>query len=307
MKIIIGSRGSKLALWQAGWVRERLVTAGFEVEIQVIKTTGDKLANVALTQSGNKGLFIREIEEALAAGEIDLAVHSLKDLPTAQPEGLHVAAVPAREDARDVLVSRHHTRFVELRAGARVGTSSLRRQSQLRALRPDLQIMPVRGNIDTRLRKLQQGEYDALVLAAAGVRRLGLAEAITEYFDCRQMCPAVGQGALALEVRRGDERMDRAIRPLDDAPTHQAVLAERATLQRLGGGCQTPTGAYAAAAEDGSLRLLGMVASVDGTTVIRASAIGRADDPHSLGTRVAGQLLEQGAREVLARDLGIGK
>src|SRR6516164_9631978 len=200
MKVIIGSRGSKLALWQANWVRDHLAAAGHVVEIRIIKTTGDKLANLLLAQSGTKGLFIKEIEEALLAGEIDVAAHSLKDLPTELPEGLCVAAVPRREDARDVLVAGQTC--AELKPGARVGTSSLRRQVQLRQLRHDFELVPMRGNLDTRFSKLDRGDCDALVLAAAGVHRLELTERIQQYFAVEQICPAVGQGALAIEIRK---------------------------------------------------------------------------------------------------------
>ncbi len=298
MKIIIGSRGSQLALRQANWVKDRLAGAGHAAEIRIIKTTGDKLASVPLTRSGTKGLFIKEIEEALAAKEVDLAVHSLKDLPTEQPAGLRVAAVPAREDARDVLISRDGRRLAELPSGARLGTSSLRRQSQLRELRRDLEIVPMRGNLDTRLRKLGRGDCEALVLAAAGVRRLGLAKLITEYFAPEQVCSAVGQGALALEIRQDDESLWGVVAPLDHAPTHQAVRAERAMLRHLGGGCQVPIAAYAVAEED-SLRLMGVVGSLDGSRLIRASGAGIESDPEALGARVADELLERGARAIL--------
>jgi hydroxymethylbilane synthase len=271
---------------------------GHELEIQVIKTTGDKLANIPLTQSGTKGLFIKEIEEGLMAQEIDLAVHSLKDLPTDQPEGLIVAAVPEREDARDVFISRDGGSFAELPAGARVGTGSLRRQSQLRRLRAGLDIIPMRGNLDTRLKKLDRGDCEAVVLAAAGVHRLGLAARITEYFATAALCPAVGQGALAIEIRGGDERMHEAVAPLDDAATHRAVRAERAMLRHLGGGCQVPIAAHAAPESD-KLRLVGVVASLDGSEVVRASALGPTDDPEALGAAVARNLLEQGARAIL--------
>ena len=298
MRIIIGSRGSQLALWQANWVKERLTAAGYELEIKIIKTTGDKLANIPLTQSGTKGLFIKEIEEALVAEEVDLAVHSLKDLPTEQPEGLTVAAVPEREDARDVLISKDGRGFSELPPGARVGTSSLRRQSQLRRLRADLEIVPMRGNLDTRLKKLDRGDCEAVVLAAAGVRRLGLADRITEYFSPEQLCSAVGQGALAIEIRADDQRMQKLVAPLDDSPTHRAVLAERAMLCHLGGGCQVPIAAHATLTSE-QLRLVGVVASLDGSEIVRASAFGPADEPEALGATVARSLLEQGARAIL--------
>ena len=298
MKIIIGSRGSQLALWQSNWVKDRLATTGYEVQIRTIKTTGDKLQNVPLAQSGTKGLFIKEIEEALADGTVDVAVHSMKDLPTDQPASLVIAAVPEREDARDVLISRDGRNFGHLPAGARVGTSSVRRQAQLRRLRGDLNLVPLRGNLDTRLKKLERGDCDALVLAAAGVHRLGLRDRITEYFSPDAMCPAVGQGALAIEIRQGDERTERAVRPLDHVPTHQAVRAERALLRHLGGGCQLPIAAHAVAT-GGQLNLVGLVASLDGSLVKRAAAAGTIEDPEGLGVRVATHLLQQGARAIL--------
>ena len=298
MKIIIGSRGSQLALWQSNWVKDRLATTGYEVQIRTIKTTGDKLQNVPLAQSGTKGLFTKEIEEALADGTVDVAVHSMKDLPTDQPAGLVIAAVPEREDARDALISNNGQRFVDLPAGARVGTSSVRRQAQLRSLRGDLGLVPLRGNLDTRLKKLDRGDCDALVLAAAGVHRLGLRDRITEYFSPDAMCPAVGQGALAIEIRQGDERTERAVRPLDHVPTHQAVRAERALLRYLGGGCQLPIAAHAVAT-GGQLNLVGLVASLDGSLVKRAAAAGTIEDPEGLGVRVATHLLQQGARAIL--------
>jgi len=298
MRIVIGSRGSKLALWQANWVRDQLVSAGAEVEIKIIKTTGDKLANLPLTQSGTKGLFIKEIEEALAEGMVDLAVHSLKDLPTEQPAGLAVAAVPPREDARDVLISLEGMGLVALPTGAKVGTSSLRRQSQLRALRGDLEVVPMRGNLDTRLRKLGAGEFDAVVVAAAGIHRLGFRERVTAYFAVDEMCPAVGQGALAIEVRKGDRRVERVVQPLDHWMTHQAVRAERTALRELGGGCQVPIAIHAQC-EDDRLRVLGVVAAIDGSRIVRASKSGPAGEPERLGAEVARSLVEQGARAIL--------
>jgi len=297
-QIIIGSRGSKLALCQAEWVRARLMAAGYQVEIKVIKTSGDKLVDVPLPQSGVKGLFIKEIEEALISGKVDVAVHSLKDLPNDQPDELCVAAVPEREDARDVLIARDLKLFAQLVPGSRVGTSSLRRRSQAAHLRPDLEIIPVRGNIDTRINKLDRGDYDALILAAAGAHRLGLQARVTQYFSTEEICPAVGQGALAIEVRQGDTRIERAVAKLDHPATHQAIRAERATLRRLGGGCQLPIAAYAFPEADG-LRLAGVVASLDGTRLLRAAATGPVDDPARLGAVVADSLVKQGAHEIL--------
>jgi len=298
MKLTIGTRGSQLALRQTNWVKDQLTSAGHAVELRIIKTTGDKMPNLPLTGSGTKGLFIKEIEEALLDGSIDLAVHSMKDLPTEQPAGLAVAAVPLREDARDVLISAKGERFAELPAGARLGTSSLRRQSQLRKLRCDLELIPMRGNLDTRLRKLERGDCDAIVLAAAGVHRLGWRARITHYFATDEICPAVGQGALAIECREDSEPVRRALEPLDHAPTHQAVRAERAMLRHLGGGCQVPIAAHAVA-ENGQLRLMGVVADLKGEDVIRARAWGPMEDPETLGATVAATLLRQGARAIL--------
>jgi hydroxymethylbilane synthase len=310
MKLTIGSRGSKLALWQAHWVRDQLVAAGHEIEIRIIRTTGDKLQAVApgeplpasmaqtVAEAGSKGLFIKEIEEALLAGGIDVAVHSLKDLPTVQPEGLALGAVPRREDARDVFIARSGQSLQSLPPAARVATSSLRRQTQLRALRSDLVYVAMRGNLDTRLRKLERGACEALVLAAAGVHRLSLSEHITSYFSFDQMCPAVGQGALGIEIRADNPHAREAVARLDDPATHQAVRAERAVLRRLGGGCQVPIAAHAVS-EDGHLQLQGLVANLDGTQVIRARATGPEPDPEGLGARVAEDLLRQGAKEIL--------
>ncbi len=298
MKLVIGSRGSKLALWQANWVKTRLESTGHELEIRIIKTTGDKLAEVPLTQSGTKGLFIKEIEEALLAGEIDLAVHSLKDLPTDQPAGLLVAAVPEREDPRDAYLARNGTAFEALPTSAKVATSSLRRQSQLRILRPDLEYIAMRGNVDTRLKKLDRGDCAGLIMAVAGLRRLGFESRITRFFSPSEICPAVGQGALAIEVRKDDRRASGAIAPLDHAGTHQAVRAERAALKELGGGCQLPIAAHAWHDED-CLRLIGVVASPDGSKVYRAATSGHADHPEDLGRTVARELLKQGAKSVI--------
>jgi hydroxymethylbilane synthase len=310
MRLIIGSRGSKLALWQAHWVRDQLAAAGYEIEIRIIKTTGDNLQAIApgaplppsmaqtVAEAGSKGLFIKEIEEALLAGEIDVAVHSLKDLPTDQPAGLALGAVPQREDARDVFIAQNGLRLENLPPGARVATSSLRRQTQLRALRPDLVCVAMRGNLDTRLRKLERGDCEALVLAAAGVHRLSLTNRITSYFTFEQMCPAVGQGALGIEIRADNPGAREAVARLDQLATHLAVRAERAVLRRLGGGCQVPIAAHAVA-EDGQMRLQGLVANLDGKQVIRARTKGPASDPEALGAVVAEDLLRQGAREIL--------
>jgi hydroxymethylbilane synthase len=289
--LVIASRGSQLALWQARWVAAQLSAAGHPCRIEIVKTTGDKITDVPLAKVGTKGLFTKEIEEALLDGRADLAVHSLKDLPTELPEGLVLAAVPEREDPRDAVVGKT---LVRLPLGARVGTSSLRRAAQLRQLRPDLQVESVRGNLDTRLRKLDEGQYDAILLAAAGLKRLGWGDRIAEILPPEQMCPAVGQGALAIETRAGFEK----VAMLDHADTHTAVLAERAVLAALGGGCQVPIGAYATVSE-GHIHVLAIVAAPDGTQVIRAEAEGGAAQAAEVGARLAADLLQRGAREIL--------
>jgi len=310
MELTIGSRGSKLALWQARWVRDQLIAAGHEVDVRTIKTSGDDLQTIApgrplpasmaqtVAEAGTKGLFIKEIEAALLANEIDVAVHSLKDLPTVQPEGLMLGAVPPREDARDVFIARDRQSLSRQPHWARVATGSPRRQSQLRALRPDLTYVAIRGNLDTRLRKLADGDAEALVLAAAGVHRLGLRERITSYFTIDELCPAVGQGALAIEIRVGDAVARRAVAFLDHEATHRAVRAERAVLLRLGGGCQVPIAAHAVG-EDGQMRLRALVSNLDGTQVIRAQGAGSPSDPEALGDEVADMLLRTGARAIL--------
>jgi hydroxymethylbilane synthase len=293
---VIGSRGSKLALWQARWIEARLREAGRETRIEIIKTTGDTISDVALAQVGSKGIFTKEIEEALLDGAIDLAVHSLKDLPTELPAGLALAAVPEREDPRDALVG---FRLADLPRGARVGTSSLRRSAQLRGLRPDLDIRDIRGNVDTRLRKLDAGDFDATLLACAGLRRLGLDHRITEALEPAVMAPAVGQGALAIETRAGDRETIEAVGRLEHAETRSAVEAERALLEALGGGCQVPLGAHARVI-DGDIRLMAAVVAPDGSKVIRAERSGPAADPIALGRRTAETLLEGGAAELIA-------
>lgn len=297
--LTIGSRGSQLALWQAHWVQGRLEKLGFESRIEIIKTTGDKITDVALSrvgsQTGSKGLFTKEIEEALLAGHIDLAVHSLKDMPTDLPAGLTLAAIPEREDPRDALVGRA---FESLGPGARVGTGSLRRAAQLRARRPSLKIEDIRGNVDTRLRKLDEGRYDAIVLASAGLRRLGWENRITEMFDPTVLCPAVGQGALAVETRIDGGRGFEAARQLEHAESRTRVTAERAALAALGGGCQAPMGAHAYL-DGNTLIIIGVIVSPDGTQVIRRQHHGPASDPAGVGGSLAQQLLDAGGKEIL--------
>lgn len=293
--LTIGSRGSQLALWQANWVKARLEGLGESCRIEIIKTTGDKITDVPLAKVGTKGLFTKEIEEALLDGSIDLAVHSLKDLPTELPQGLTLSALPEREDPRDAIVG---ARLSDLPRNARVGTSSLRRTAQIRALRPDLQLESIRGNVDTRLRKLDEGQFDAIVLASAGLRRLGLDYRIAEIFTSEQLCPAVGQGALAVETRADNGPAAQACARLDHAPTRAAVTAERAVLATLNGGCQVPLGAYATV-EDGRLHVHAVVIAPDASLTVRREAVGTVHDAEALGRRLGEELLASGAREIL--------
>jgi hydroxymethylbilane synthase len=293
MKIVVGSRGSKLALWQAHHIAARLTELGAETRIEIIKTTGDKITDVPLAKVGGKGLFTKEIEEALLAGSIDVAVHSLKDVPSEIPMGLMLAAMPEREDPRDALVG---LPLDQLRVGARVGTSSLRRAAQLLALGRGLVTETLRGNVDTRLRKLDEGEYDAIVLAAAGLRRLGWQDRICELIPVDIMCPAVGQGALAIETRDDAGPALELVKKLNHYPTMVAVTAERALLATLEGGCQVPIGGYARV--DGeTIHLRAIVASPDGTRIVRGERSGT--DPAQIGTDLGRELLENGAREIL--------
>ena len=293
--LIIGSRGSQLALWQAHWVKDQLESLGEECRIEIIHTTGDKITDVALSKVGTKGLFTKEIEEALLDRRIDLAVHSLKDMPTDLPAGLTLAAIPPREDPRDALVGK---RLAELPQACRLGTSSLRRAAQLRATRPDLRIENIRGNLDTRLRKLDEGRYDAIVLASAGLRRLGWQDRITEMIDPEVMCPAVGQGALAIETRADDGPAHQICARLDHFETRTAVTAERAVLASLGGGCQVPIGAYGMI-HDHCLSLRAVVVSPDGVTVIRKQTSGPVEEAAQLGRDLGDALLAEGGRRIL--------
>jgi hydroxymethylbilane synthase len=298
-QIVIGTRGSQLALWQARWVERELNAAGIDTHIEIIKTTGDKITDVALAQlgakAGLKGVFTKEIEEALLDGHIDLAVHSLKDLPVEFPPGLALAAVPERADPRDALAGK---KLKEIPPGAKVGTSSLRRAAQLRHLRPDLVVENIRGNVDTRLRKLDEGQYDAIVLAAAGLQRLGLQDRIAEIIDSDVMCPAIGQGALAIEIRTDDEITRRLLTPLNHRDTQAAVGAERALLAALGGGCQVPLGGYAVVRDD-RLTLSAVAVSPDGKRLVRALVEGPRQDPQALGHSAAAKLLQQGAQSII--------
>jgi len=301
MTLRIGSRGSQLALWQANHISALLRARGHEVEIEIIHTTGDKITDVPLAQVGvkggsGKGIFTKEIEDALAAGRVDLAVHSLKDLPTELPPGFELAAVTEREDPRDAFCSRAYAKIADLPQGARVGTSSLRRQAQLKAIRSDLDIHPLRGNVDTRLRKLDQGEYAAIILAAAGLKRLGKTELLKEIIGAEIMCPAAGQGALGIEIREGDAVMREHLAFLDDPAARAATTCERALLNHLGGGCQVPIGAYAEM-RDRKLHLESIVAAPDGSQLLRDSRDG--NDPEELGRSAAAALLHRGADKIL--------
>ena len=283
-----------MALWQARHISARLQKLGVDSRLEIIKTTGDKITDVPLAQVGGKGLFTKEIEEALLAGTIDLAVHSLKDMPTGLPQGLTLAAIPEREDPRDALIGK---RLADLKAGDKVGTGSLRRAAQLHALGKGLVIENLRGNVDTRLRKLDEGQYSSIVLAAAGLRRLGWAERITELLDVEIMCPAVGQGALAIETREDGGAAQQIARQLNHQPTEMAVRAERSLLATLEGGCQVPIGAHATVTGT-QIVLRAIVSSVDGSRVIKDQETG--DDPVALGQGLGARLLASGAREILS-------
>jgi len=298
--LTIGTRGSKLALWQANWIKDRLeaLHPGLRVTLNVIKTKGDKIQDVPLAKVGGKGLFVKEIEEALLDGRIDIAVHSMKDMPAAIPDGLCIGAIPEREVPLDVLIGREGRSLDKLAANPRIGTSSLRRAAQLKHARPDVAIVPLRGNLDTRLRKLDEGQMDAIVLAAAGVTRLGLAERITEVLPPESMLPAVGQGALCVETRAEDPLITPLTAPLDHIATRHAVLAERAFLARLEGGCQVPIAGYATLSGE-HLNMTGLVADLDGRHMIRHALGGPAARAEAIGLALAEQLLEQGAGSIL--------
>lgn len=298
----IGTRGSQLALWQARWVQQSILEQwpGTTVELVIVKTQGDKILDVPLAQVGGKGLFVKEIEEALLDGRIDLAVHSMKDMPAALPEGLHIAAVPLRENPLDALISLRHASLEDLPQGARVGTSSLRRGAQLLHRRPDLTIVALRGNVDTRLKKLETTELDAIVLAAAGLTRLGLADRITAHIAPDIMLPAVGQGALCIEARNNDGSTKQLLAALDHRPTHVAITAERAFLHRLEGGCQIPLAGHATLEND-QLQLTGLVAELDGSRMVHATNRGAPDQAAALGRQLAETLLHRGAGEILER------
>lgn len=299
-QFIITTRESPLALRQTEWVQNKLALLHPELTIELlgVTTRADKLLSISLSEVGGKGLFVKELEEALLAGRAQLAVHSMKDMPMDFPQGLAVPVVCEREEVRDVLVSNHYASIETLPLGARVGTSSLRRQSQLSALRPDLVIESLRGNVNTRLARLDRGDFDAIILAAAGLKRLGLDQRITSFISVDQILPAVGQGALALECREGDALTLAQIAPLNHAPTFACVTAERALCRQLGGGCQLPVAAYAELV-DNRLNLRGLVGSLDGKTILQARGQGAVSEANTLGERVAKDLLQQGADKIL--------
>lgn len=298
-KIIVGSRQSALALTQTEWVIRQLEALGlpFEFEIKKIVTKGDQIVDVTLSKVGGKGLFVKEIEQALMDKEIDMAVHSMKDMPAVLPEGLLIGAVPARVDVRDVLISKDGKTLEELPHGAIVGTSSLRRSAQLLAHRGDLNIKWIRGNIDTRMRKLREEEYDAIILAAAGLERMEWKGKVTQYLPVEISLPAVGQGALGIECRESDQELRELLAKFNHPETDEAVKAERAFLNTLEGGCQVPIGAYAQMTEDGQCFLTGLVADPDGTIVLKESMKGT--NPVEVGRSLGSHLIEKGASEIL--------
>ncbi|MGE3803323.1 MAG: hydroxymethylbilane synthase [Gemmataceae bacterium] len=298
----VGTRGSRLALWQANYVADRLKQACPDraIELVEIQTAGDRIRDVPLAQVGGEGVFTKEIQRALLENNVDVAVHSLKDLPTTEVSGLMLAAVPVRAARADVFVSRRHACFDDLPDDARLATSSPRRRAQALFRRPDLQLVDIRGNVETRLRKLEEQELDGLLLAQAGLERLGLGAEITEVLDVTWMVPAVGQGALGLECRADDETTANCLRQLDDGTARHAALAERALLRHLGGGCQVPIGAHTSL-QDTLLTLRGVVLAPDGSERIEGSETGPLEDAERLGEVLARNLLNMGARELLAR------
>lgn len=298
-RVVVGTRRSELAVTQTNWVMERLkeIKPDFAYRREEMVTRGDRILNVTLSKIGGKGLFVKEIEEALLDGRIDLAVHSMKDMPARLPEGLVIGAVTEREDPRDCLITRTDARQLQdLPPGAVVGTSSLRRQAQLMAYRPELTVKPVRGNLNTRIRKLEEGEFDGIILAAAGLKRLGWTKRIDQFISTEVMLPAVGQGALAVQCRADDEEMLELLRLLNDPATERAIQAERAFLHCLDGGCQLPVGAYATV-EDERVQLTGLVAAPDGNLLLQDERAG--ENPEEVGRQLAEELLRQGADRLL--------
>ncbi|MDP2181986.1 MAG: hydroxymethylbilane synthase [Actinomycetota bacterium] len=303
-RLVIGTRGSKLALWQSNYIKGRVEEiTGLPVELMIIKTTGDKILDVPLAKVGGKGLFTKELEVELTAGTVDLCVHSMKDVPTELPEGLEIAATPERVDPRDVMVSGAGYNLETLPRGARLGTSSLRRRSQAVALRPDLEIVDVRGNLDTRMRKAENGEVDAVILASAGITRMGWADRITHYIESDQMVSAVGQGAIGVEIRTDDDFMRDVCEKLTHTETQICVTAERVVMRKLEGGCQVPIGAYARIEGD-KLVMDAFVGSVDGKTILRHYLEGSPAEPETLGLAMVDRMIDMGAGEVLEQIRG---
>ncbi len=299
-KLVIGTRGSKLALWQSNFIKGLVEEiTGLPVELKIIKTTGDKILDVPLAKVGGKGLFTKELEVELAAGTVDLCVHSMKDVPTELPPGMYIAATPKRVDPRDALVSGAGYSLETLPEGAKVGTSSLRRVAQVRNLRPDVHIVDVRGNLDTRMRKAEDGEVDVVILASAGITRMGWAERISSYIPTEQMVSAVGQGAIGIEIRDDDDFMIDVMARVNHPETFTCVTAERVVMRKLEGGCQVPIGAYARI-EDGALVMDGLVGSVDGSRIVRDRLTGDPNNPVALGDAMVARLLELGGGEILA-------
>lgn len=299
-KIIVGSRRSKLALTQTNWVIEQLKKLGapFEFEVKEIVTKGDKILDVTLSKVGGKGLFVKEIEQAMLDKEIDMAVHSMKDMPAVLPEGLVIGCIPFREDHRDVLISKDNIPFSELKQGAIIGTSSLRRSSQLLAQRPDLEMKWIRGNIDTRIEKLKTDDYDAIILAAAGLKRMGWADdTVTEFINPEICVPAVGQGALSIECRGDDVELLQLLEKFTSAETSEAVKAERSFLHKMEGGCQVPIAGYAFMNEQEEIVLTALVGSPDGKTIIKEQVKGK--NPEELGQLAADKLISQGAKDLI--------
>ncbi len=302
--LVVGTRGSKLALWQTGWLIDKIRAnrPNVVVETRIFTTQGDKIQDVPLQSVGDDGFFVRELETALLNGEIDLAIHSLKDLPTRQPEGLVVPATPEREDARDALLSKHNLKLADLPQGAVIGTSSVRRASQLRAFRPDFQLRDLRGNVDTRIRKLHEQDYDAIILATAGVSRISRADEITERISFKYMLPAPGQGALAPECRADDRAVMGMLAQLNNREAQAAVEAERQFMQALGGGCQTPVGAFSEVVMR-KLTLRAYIGAPDGSRVVKVEAVedweGTLAQSREMANRLAEEALKQGAREIL--------
>lgn len=299
--IKIATRKSPLALWQAEYVRDALISLHPDLQVELVKmsTQGDNILDVPLAKVGGKGLFVKELEQGMLAGKADIAVHSMKDVPVAFPEGLHLPVVCEREDPRDAFVSNNYPSLEALPQGAKVGTSSLRRECQLRATRPDLDVIPLRGNVNTRLAKLDAGDYDAIILAAAGLKRLGFDDRIRSALTPEQSLPAIGQGAVGIETRIDDDEINALIAPLRCAKTWSVVVAERALNERLAGGCQVPIAGYALL-NDGMIWLRGLVGRPDGSEMLRAEIKGKEEDAQALGVAVAEDLLAQGADKILA-------